>query len=603
MRYAIWIILLFTTLSVNSEEINFVNTNTPDTAKVHFQINDEKGEVLPCSVSLINENGEGIWGLDALGNPVNYPHQPRFWISGDTVVSVTPDHYKCMISRPYRYRTKSLEFNLSASSNEVVQATLDLVVDMPAYGWYAGDAHQHIVHGEQEFAVNPEYACRVAQAEGADWSSFNSGYSCVPGENLSLQELRMKFQKLSNDRFHALLGDEYPKDHLGHMAFFAGAIKNWNEEIGSNPYSPGPNETENYAHFEIMREVEERHGLCIYTHPVREYGGTDESPANIARELPFDILAAPELIHTVDWMTDNPHDPAAMKLWSMYLNVNHQIGICAFSDTCYDRHDARPFNKRTYVYLGDNKPSMSNLVFAIKQGRTFGTSGPLLLISLAGRPPGVVLQADNKEREIQFAAFAPGCDYADREKQVFLNRIEIIRNGEVIHTENLEGQEKVAFNGSAQVKETENAWYIVKAFTNVDRQVAITSPYYFRESGFTPPKALQANVKVQLVDANDGTPIAGNLELLEYAKQESEVVRRLKAGKEGSEFSCSPTLRIRASVPGYQSQTKSIFFDSPELYDELIRPLDREKQLASDYYRKIVKACLEIQFTFKMKQK
>lgn len=229
--------LVLLSATASAEEIIYLIENA---GKLHLQVFDSDDNPVPCTISLVDSNGDSIRGLDVLGNPFLYPGEPRLWISGDTVLSITPDTYQYTISRPYRYESVSGTIDIQQGKSTNIDIQLNQIIDMPSHGWYVGDAHQHIVHGEKHFAVNVEKAAAIARAEGADWSSFNGYWSSVPGDNPSLDEMRERCQQLSNDNYLALVGEEYPKDHLGHMACMMGNIKDWKEEIGINPYGFDP---------------------------------------------------------------------------------------------------------------------------------------------------------------------------------------------------------------------------------------------------------------------------------------------------------------------------------------------------------------------------
>ncbi|MBN2327816.1 MAG: carboxypeptidase regulatory-like domain-containing protein [Candidatus Omnitrophica bacterium] len=585
-----------------AESISYIQKTSPQASRLQVKVVDESNQILPCCLSLTDSQGNSLWGLDALGYPLTYRDEPRIWISGEAILYVTADDYQYVISRPFRHRIAGGSVSLQAHSSQLLDATLECIVDLPAFGWYGGDAHQHVVHGEQEFAMNLEAAARIARSEGGDWSSFNSAWSSVPDDNPSLDDLRRMCADLSGRRLAVFVGDEYPKDHLGHMALLSGSIKDWNEQIGRNEYSYPANEHERLAHFEILKRIFDLGGISVYTHPVREYGGTEESPANIARELPFDILAAPELVPSVDWMTDNPHDEAAMKLWAMHLNRGYKIGLCAFTDTCYDRHDARPFHKRTFVFLGTKRPTAANLIEAIRNGHTFGTTGPLMLAAMNGLPPGAVFPSDGQPVIFSLDVYAPGMDYGKRNTAPNLDRIEIVRNGEIYRTHALKFQQTKQFSHSMVIREENDAWYIVKAFAAGERQVAISSPFYFRKQfqpggRFPHPEPVHAHVTGSVIDASTGEKLAAKIELIEYDLHGGSVVKTASASEASFEFDCPPTWRIRASADGYRPQIKSLFFDSP-IYPELILPLRRTNQLDPRYYEKIKAALQNIRIDF-----
>lgn len=599
--YALFFITTLFASSASSETINFIPPDHPQAARLSIKVSSEGRAPLPACVSLRNAS-DTIWGLDAVGKPLTYQNEPRVWISGDTVLSVTAGWYDCVVSRPFEYERSGQGIELRAGETFDLNVVLKRVVDMNALGWYAGDAHQHIVHGEEEFAVNVEVASRIAQAEGADWCSFNSAYSSVPGENPSLDEVREMCRRVSNEHFLALTGDEYPKDHLGHMACLPGSSTNWLEQIGQNEYEPGPGKREELAHFEILRRLRDFGGLSINTHPIREYGGTEDSPSNIARELPFDILCAPDLIPTVDWMTDRPDDPQCMKLWYMYLNWGYQIGVCAFTDTCYDRHDARPMNRRTYVYLGRDDLTQENIIDAIRRGRTFGTTGPLLDVTVDGQPPGTVFKADGSSRTLQVKAFAPRTDYAHRSTRPEIEKVEIIRNGNIVRTLSPKEPETWTLSTEDRIQEAESAWYIVKVYSSGENQVAISSPYYFRTADFQSPQPPTAKVKITAVDKETRTPLNGKFEIFDYLSDDSASIDEFTTSKlDGAEINCSPLMRIKALVEGYRPQTKSLFFDT-QIYDEFIYPLRRVDQLDPQYYERLRQALQNLELSFELEK-
>ena len=63
---------------------------------------------------------------------------------------------------------------------------------------------------------------------------------------------------------------------------------------------------------------------------------------------------------------------------------------------------ATPGVVRTYTFVGKTF-SLPNVARAAAQGRNFVTSGPLLLVTCEGQPPGSAFPADGKTRTLQIA--------------------------------------------------------------------------------------------------------------------------------------------------------------------------------------------------------
>jgi hypothetical protein len=554
---------------------------------LHLRVESTPISPLPCCLTLIDSQGKGVWGKDGLGKSFQYPGDARIWVSGDTQINLPAGSYTYIVSRPYAYQTKQGTVDIVSGQTTLLSLTLACVLDLPSLGWYGGDAHQHICHGEKEFAVNAGIACKIAQSEGADWSSFNSAYSSFPDDHPSLDDVRKVCQKMSNAHFLGIVGDEYPKDHLGHMVYLPGDNADWKKEIGYNQYSYPEGHHEDFLHTYIMQEVKNRGGVCLYTHPLREYGGTKESPANIARELPLSLLIAPHLLKSIDWLTDNPVDSRIMQCWSMYLNWGYEIGICAFTDTCYDRKDGRPINKKTYVYLGDQKPSPFRIAQAIQEGKTIASSGPLMTVSVDGEVPGARFAADGQARELQIHAFAPSVDYEDRSVYPYLTQVEIIRNGKTWQLFPLSNIRE--FQKFIPIQEKENAWYVVRVMSSGKRQVGISSPFYFRSDDFTKPEAWMALARYTILDAKTKKPVEARVISSPGKTLPEENVFRFQQVEPKSQGSigCPAHHYLHVRAEGYQATSKNLILDVPEIYNELLLPLKREDILNPDYYQKL----------------
>src|SRR5262245_62907858 len=118
----------------------------------------------------------------------------------------------------------------------------------------------------------------------------------------------------------------------------------------------------------------------------------------------------------------------AFELWCLLLNQGYRLAGTASSDSCFDRiGGATPGVVRTYTYVG-KRFSLPGVTRAMARGCNFVTSGPLLLVSLNGRPPGNAFPANGKPQTLQIEAWASGMDENGR------SRLELLRNGKVIQT-------------------------------------------------------------------------------------------------------------------------------------------------------------------------
>jgi hypothetical protein len=543
------------------------------------------GKQLPARISVRGPDGLFSWGADARGRPLEYGGLPRHWSEGTLDLEVGAGRVLVLASRPFSWLPASREVTVEPGAAAAVTLELEPLVDLRALGWYGGDAHTHVVHGERHFAMDLPLAARIAKAEGLDWAALGEVWTSLEETQPSPARLAEIARGSSDERFLCGWTREHPKDHLGHMAAFPlEADRDFEEAVGGNPYAGDLERREPFTHFEVARSLPELGSLAVYTHPTREYGGTEASRANIARELPFDVLAAPWVLSALDVLTDAPENAANLKLWRFLLDRGLQVAACGFSDACFDRRGERPGDTRTYVSLGTQPPTMRALAAAVRAGRTFATTGPLVLFEVEGSPPGTVFPADGRPREARVRAYN-GVDHGDPHEPAFVERLEVLRDGETWKELRVEaGKHQAAF--SFRLEEKESGWYAVQVHGSSPRQFAVTSPVYFRREAAAAPAPAMARVEGR-VRGPGGRPLAGKVEAVEYGKGHLRVVAEAPLEDGRYRFRCPAACRIQPRVPGFRPALKSIFLDCDPIYRELFWPIRREKLWDPGFYREI----------------
>src|SRR5204863_4169045 len=102
--------------------------------------------------------------------------------------------------------------------------------------------------------------------------------------------------------------------------------------------------------------------------------------SNMAQELPFDTVAGPTY-DTLDILmqpNERVANEQAQQLWFMLLNHGYRIAATASSDATFD-NEGRGVPGRVRVYTRvAGAPALERIAQAMKAGRNFVTSGPLL---------------------------------------------------------------------------------------------------------------------------------------------------------------------------------------------------------------------------------
>jgi len=362
---------------------------------------------LPCRLSIVTRQ-DAAWDRDGQGRPLAYLGLPRLWTPGQWEGDLPDEEVTIVAARPYEYGTAERVLRPPFPSPVILR--LAPRSDLRSGNWFCGDAHQHVVHGEALLQVDVRTAARVARAEGLDWVVLDGRFTSMPGAaEPTPRALRRICSESSRRDFSVYWADEYPKHDLGHLACLPYRADLSPAQIGGEGiYHLQPGQRTPYTNFESIRALQ-RHGTtAVYVHPARELGGPPGRPGNIARELPLDTLVAPWAIEALDVMSDRIDDPVCTALWYRLLNQGHRVGLCAFNDACYDRA-GDPWRepvayRRTYVRC-DPASGLEGLVAGIRAGRTFGTTGPLLDLTVDGAGPGETVAPRSQPHRVRLRAW------------------------------------------------------------------------------------------------------------------------------------------------------------------------------------------------------
>jgi hypothetical protein len=210
-----------------------------------------------------------------------------------------------------------------------------------------------------------------------------------------------------------------------------------------------------------------------------------------------------------------------------------------------------------YTHL-DGDVEMPLVGSAIKAGRSFVTSGPLLVLEIGGRISGSVVTLPVPTQKGRIRA------WADR-----LNRVELIRNGVIVRVFDAAAG-KAEFTADFDISETESAWYIARCYGGDEMQVAITNPVWFEPRGWQPPRPARARVAVTVVDGR-GNPLDGDCEVIRMVGKEAVVESRTRFRGGKLSIDAPGTARLRVRVPGYKTAMQSILMDDAPLRNLILK--------------------------------
>ena len=366
-------------------------------------------------------------------------------------------------------------------------------------GWYKGDLHAHLIHGENLYVGNLQESAFIGRCENYDWLYVASEYN-NDGFPLDAQKVS---QKLSSPDFLYMLNTEFPKSRSNHFG-----------NCGAKPVFESVDTTK-ISSLELAEKfIWQKGGVTVPVHPFSGHMSF--------REMPIWLLTAPDKMPCIDFFYhDKFPREMAETYWFMLLNRGYEIGCFSTSDASFDV-GRTPENNRGATYLYMDKLSEENIKDAILKRHTMVSwDRSAVLFSIGDAICGDKIEADGKEKNLTVTTLWQ----KDRS-----GVLRIIRNGEDIKKIPINfSEDEEEFTFEMPVCETENCWYSVILETD-DRIRSVASPIFFRNKDFVPPEVIKLNVPFPqdlLAECENLTPEElAKPELIDYFKDKLKALSK-----------------------------------------------------------------------------
>ena len=378
--------------------------------RLHVKITDSDGQSTPSRVRFVARDGRYLPPLghraevnlglnEDSGADIVVGGAEYAYVEGEFDIDVTADGANVEVVSGFD-RTP---LRVGISPDDIDRGSIELAFgqDLPAGAgrWIAGDTHVHF--------LAPSTALLQARAEGVNvvhllatqWGDDHTSLTDFGGD------------LVHPGGEHAVwVGSENRQNILGHIGLVGSSRPVLPFASGGPPEGPigGP---VTLLMADWLRRSREQGGLAIGAHfPL--------PMAEVAADIGWGLFDALEF-ETFDLTLENP----PIRGWYRYLNAGYRLPVVGGTDKMTA---SVPLGQiRTWARLDDDAPlTFGSWAAAVRDGRTFVSSGPLLELRVEGAGPGVTIDVDSgTSLEIELVA---------RAAQPMISDVELILDGDVV---------------------------------------------------------------------------------------------------------------------------------------------------------------------------
>jgi hypothetical protein len=334
----------------------------------------------------------------------------------------------------------------------------------------------------------------------------------------------------------------------------------------------------------VPRFKEAEQAVALVPHPTswwrQKRGDIEKYTTNVCEYLSFSLLSGGLWDGLVVMGYDRDHY-FYQNLWFNVLNQGYRMTPVAELDGGYGENNKFPYGTmRVYFHVG-RRVTMERIAAAVSSGRTFVTSGPIVLTDVDGKyQVGDVITADGEAHVLNINAYASG------ESDDYLSYIIVFRNGRVHKLWDVREEKTRHLIRQLDLREEDRAWYAVKVYgrdawsnpgfldvmavceqihsgtfagrVEKENSICITSPFYFRPQGAGDPPVLRSTVDLRLVDPVTKQPVKNaTIDVLVAGN----TIDNLEIENGRRELTMPVNAMLRIDAPGYPTIRRGLYLD------------------------------------------
>ena len=312
--------------------------------------------------------------------------EPCFHTAGEFTLQVPPGKLHLKAMRGLEYWPATADVQVTAGTTLEVELKLRRMTNTAAQGWYSGTMHTHMNYGGNLrnspenmifMAQGEDLRVVMAQAANKDNRVLDQQYY-VPGGGEHPSS-----RSVADVKLH--VGQEYRPPFFGHLSFLG------LEDHLLAPFTTGYEgtgiESLYPSNTDMMRKAKLQGAVITQVHPYSGNKDLLETDLGHAKAMPVD--AALGTLDCLEWTYINP---IQIGMWHKLLNNDIVLIPVGGEDSITDLHRGKQIGSvRTYAKV-DGPLTIGSWLNAVRKGRTYFSTGPILDLRINGTLPGSIIR-------------------------------------------------------------------------------------------------------------------------------------------------------------------------------------------------------------------
>lgn len=379
-----------------------------------------------------------------------------FYTWGEPVVVVPAGTVRIDVWKGFEYRPVTYQATVEAGQTHEIELKLEQPLSLPKAGYYSGDPHIHITRQSDK---DDQTILDLMEAEDIHFGAI-LGYNEPAGpyagfmKQMDTPQFRGLGKKSirSRDTYHVISGQEYRTATYGHLNLFL------RDELVFKGKSFNADDWPLYGN--VGLETQKNGGFAFYAH-----GG-------YAQAIYADLVQG--AVNGVELLQFGVYRGMGLADWYHTLNIGYRFPCTGASDypACRKLGDCK-----TFVYLPE-QVSFREWMKEAAAGRSFVSTGPLLLLEVDGNRPGSQIKA-KKEGPRAF-----NVQVKVRSEVAPVTHVQIVINGKVAEEFEIPAARQTGhtIELDQRVELNESSWIAARAFSKSPQGAADaeahTNPVY-----------------------------------------------------------------------------------------------------------------------------